>query len=188
MRIPRSLCRAGSAFLVCSALGCSQPKQAQPPQLPAPNAQAEYSPDWPELGHDEDRFITFELGDSFETCRRVSPKFPFDSAHARAQDRAQLRAFASCMNDPAMADRTILLVGRADDRGAVGYNRELGLKRAQRIKELLMGNGLSAARIQVRSAGDSGAQGENGDSSYGYDRRVDVIVNGGVHAPGVQKS
>lgn len=92
------------------------------------------------------------------------------------------------MNNLAMADRRILLVDRADDRGAVGYNRELGMKRARRINELLVNNGLGAARIQVKSADDSGAQGENGGSSYGYDRRVDVIVNGGVHAPGVQKS
>jgi peptidoglycan-associated lipoprotein len=92
------------------------------------------------------------------------------------------------MNDPAMAERTILLVGRSDDRGAVGYNRELGMKRAERIKQLLIGNGLSAARIQVKSAGESGAQGENAGTSFGYDRRVDVIVNGGVHVPGVQKS
>ncbi|MEO7037707.1 MAG: OmpA family protein [Polyangiaceae bacterium] len=156
--------------------------------MPTPNAQGEYSPDWPDLGRDADRFITFELGDSYETCRRVSPKFPFDSAHTRAQDRAQLRAFAACMNDPTMTNRTILLVGRADDRGPTGYNRELGMKRAQRIEQLLIDNGLSASRIQVKSAGESGAEGQSPASSYGYDRRVDVIVTGGAHAPGVQPS
>lgn len=186
MDIPSSMFVLGPALLLSSALGCSHPKQAPPPELPAANAHGQYSPDWPDLGYDEDRFITFELGDSFETCRRVSPKFPFDSAHTRAQDRLQLRAFASCMNDPAMNDRAILLVGRADERGATDYNRELGMKRAERIKQLLIDNGLSASRIQVKSAGESGAEGQNPDSSYGYDRRVDVIVSGGVHAPGAQ--
>jgi outer membrane protein OmpA-like peptidoglycan-associated protein len=176
------------ALLVCLGLGCAHPGQTAVAKLPPPNSNGDYSPDWPDLGQGEARYITFELGDSFETCRHLSPKFPFDSAHTRAEDRAQLRAFASCMNDPVMAGRKILLVGRTDDRGAKAYNQDLGMKRAERIKALLLDNGVNADRIEVKSAGESGAEGESPDSSYGYDRRVDVIVEGGVHAPGPPKA
>jgi len=177
-----------SLVLLCAGLGCTHPGQTGAVQLPPPDDNGQYSVDWPDLGPGEERYITFEFGDSFETCRHISPKFPFDSARTRAQDRAQLRAFASCMNDPAMAGRKVLLIGRADPRGTTTYNEQLGMKRAERIKTLLIDNGVGADRIEIRSAGESGAQGESPDSSYGYDRRVDVVVEGGVHAPGPPKA
>lgn len=154
----------------------------------ASNPHGQYSAAWPDLGADEERYITFDMGDSFQTCRRISPKFPFDSARTRAQDHLQLRAFASCMNHPVMLERTVLLVGRADDRGSAAYNRDLGKRRAERIKQLLVDDGLNAARIEVKSRGESQAEGAGPDISYGYDRRVDVVIRGGVHAPGPPKS
>jgi len=171
-----------------SAVCCAHPEQTAAVKLPPPNADGSYSPDWPDLGSGDARYITIELGDTFETCRQVSPKFPFDSAYTRAQDRVQLRAFAACMNSPQFAQRKVLLVGRADPRGGSSYNQELGADRAERIKQLLVADGLAAERIAIASKGESGAKGDQPDFSYGYDRRVDVIVQGGVHTPGPPRS
>jgi len=172
--------------LVCGAfLGCAEPHQGGgEAKLPDPGADGVYSIDWPELGKGADRYISIDLGpDSLESCRKVSPKFPFDSAKTRAQDRAALQALASCLNHPSMADRTLNLVGRADEKGTDAYNEELGKKRAERIRDILVKNGVGADRIRLGSAGEAGAVGSKPDYSAGYDRRVDVIIVGGTHAP-----
>ena len=63
------------------------------------------------------------------------------------------------------------------------YNMQLGWRRAQWIKAFLVSAGLSADRIDIASAGEHGAKGTLPEYSYGYDRRVDIIVTGGVHHP-----
>jgi OmpA-OmpF porin, OOP family len=174
------------AIFVCSlAFACgAAPKQAGSPGLPGAGSDGTYSPDWPELGTGEARYIAIDLGpDSLESCRRVSPKFPFDSAKTRAQDRAELAALASCLNHPSMVNRKILLVGRTDPRGGEGYNKELGEKRADRIRELLVKDGIAVDRIRTKSAGEKDAVGDTPEFSFGYDRRVDIVVSGGTHAP-----
>ncbi len=178
--MPRTLLLPIVALVLTSCAEASAP----PPLLPDPGPDGSYSIDWPDLGRGEDRYIVIDIGpDSIETCRRVSPKFPFDKATTRAQDRAALAALASCLNHPEMADRSVLLVGRADARGAEAYNEDLAKRRAARIRELLIANGLAESRISVKSAGESGAVGDKPDYSHGYDRRVDVVIRGGVHAP-----
>jgi outer membrane protein OmpA-like peptidoglycan-associated protein len=162
-------------------IGCGG---APPPASPSDGTTAttEHTVAWPQLGAGPDRYIGIAFGpDSYQECRRISPKFPFDSATAQAQDREQIAAFARCMNDPTMKERTVLLVGRADPRGGDDYNAELGRKRAKTIKDILVENGISEGRIEVASDGAKGTLGD--EASYGYDRRVDVVVKGGVHKP-----
>ncbi len=178
------------AVLTALALGGCAPGTSPPPVLPDPGSDGVYSVDWPELGRGEARYITIDLGsDGAATCRRVSPKFPFDSAKARAQDRAQLAALASCLNHAEMADRTVLLVGRADARGSTSNNEALGMRRAESVKKLLVSSGLAEARISVSTRGESDAVGEkpvapgSPEYSHGYDRSVDVVIRGGAHAP-----
>ena len=82
-----------------------------------------------------------------------------------------------------MKDRRLLLVGRADPTGEGAYNDELGLVRAKAIREILIGAGVDAARIDIASLGERGARGDTEDQASGYDRRVDVIVLDGPHVP-----
>jgi peptidoglycan-associated lipoprotein len=172
-----------AALLVLA--GCAGATNAPPTVAnhPPPNAQGEYALDWPQLGRGEARYITIQLGpDTFEHCRDVSPKFDFDSSLTYVQDRAQLAAFARCMNKAGMENRNVLLIGRADPRGTDAYNMELGEKRAEKIKNLLIAAGVAPDRIKVQSQGERDAKGTLPEYSYGFDRRVDVVV-GGVHAP-----
>ena len=173
--------------LTCALAACATsepPPPSPPPTLPPTDANGEYSLVWPELGQGEDRYITIDLGpDSFEHCRNVSPKFPFDSAQTHAQDGAALAALASCLNHDSMRDRNVLLVGRTDSQGSAAYNAQLGKRRADRIRELLIRYGLAPERIKTNSKGETEAKGDQPDYSRGYDRRVDVVVIGGVHTP-----
>lgn len=172
-------------FGVLLGLAVTSCAQTQPSSaLPAPNAQGEYTPGWPDLGRGEARFITIQLGpDTYAYCHDVSPKFPFDSSLTYVQHADQLQALASCLNHDVMQSRHVLLVGRADPRGTDAYNLGLGERRAQQIKELLIKNGLDADRIDISTEGARDAKGQLPDFSFGYDRRVDVVVTGGAHAP-----
>jgi len=170
---------------VVAACGGAEPPPPSPaPTLPPTDANGEYSLQWPDLGQGADRYITIDLGpDSFEHCRNVSPKFPFDSAQTHAQDGAQIAALASCLNHESMLDRKVLLVGRTDVQGSQTYNAQLGKKRADHIRALLIRYGLAPERIKTKSVGEIDAKGDLPDYSRGYDRRVDIMITGGAHTP-----
>ncbi len=170
----------GASLLVTLACGATQPSSALPP----PNAQGEYAPAWPTFGRGLERTITIQLGpDTYAYCRDVSPKFPFDKAVTYVQYADQLQALASCLNHDVMRSRRVLLLGHADPRGSDAYNLGLGERRAQQIREVLIANGLDSSRIDVASEGKRDVKRVEPGYSLEYDRRVDVIITGGSHAP-----
>jgi peptidoglycan-associated lipoprotein len=57
-------------------------------------------------------------------------------------------------NDP---DLGILVQGYTDQQGSVSYNNKLGLMRAEKVKEFLVGQGVSDQVIKVVSLGKDGA-------------------------------
>ena len=157
---------------------------AAPSNLPPPNARGQYTLKWPDEGRGIQRSIAIQLGpDTLARCRDVSPKFPFDSATTYVEDRDQLDALVLCLNHESMQSRGVLLVGRADPRGTNAYNEELGQRRADQIRTLLMRAGLASNRIATESMGKHDARSGLPDYSPGYDRRVDVVVVGGIHTP-----
>ena len=178
----RTLCPMIALSLVACA---GEERQSAQPRLSSAEVGEHHHPDWPrDLGRGSGRFIRIDLGpDSFRECQKLSPKFPFDSAITLAQDREQIVALTSCLNAPSMRERSILLIGRADPRGTGEYNLDLGMKRAKTIQQLLVENGIAPNRIEISSEGEEGAVGALPAYSYGYDRRVDVVVKGGTHAP-----
>jgi len=128
--------------------------------LPPADANGQYSMSWPALGRGAARFITVEMGpDTLEHCRNVSPKFPFDSSTALVEDKDQLAALVRCLNHESMQSRGVLLVGRADPQGTETYNLALGARRAERIREFLVREGLAPERIATESEGKHDAKG-----------------------------
>jgi OmpA-OmpF porin, OOP family len=191
---PFHILMLGVALAGCSAsVGTTTTTSAE---LPAPDGDGNYRVRWPSEGSGVARTITLTLGpDLHAMCRDVSPKFPFDKANTYVDDKDELVALASCLNKPGLESRHVLLVGRADPRGTDAYNLKLGEERAQSIKEFLVSSGLSVDRIDIATEGKRGAKGEapvvvEGQIdptmprfTYGYDRRVDVVVTGGAHHP-----
>ncbi len=117
-------------------------------------------------------------------CGLVQTHFEFDSAEPLPQDKLVLRSLAECLDRPKYQGVTLSLMGRADVRGTSAYNDGLALRRAVRVKELLIVAGMKAERISTDSRGAHGAVGgEDLAFSYGYDRRVDASLVGLVHAP-----
>jgi outer membrane protein OmpA-like peptidoglycan-associated protein len=180
---------AASGFALLSLMtGCATPpgpvQAAREPRLPDPGADKEYKVQFPDPGRGVARYIGIDIGaDIAQQCGLVQTHFEFDSAEPVPQDKIVLKGLAECLNQPKLSDITLSLVGRADGRGAAAYNNALGLRRANSVKKLLVDAGMAADRIQPSSRGDTGAIGNDMAVSFGYDRRVDAVEVGVVHAP-----
>lgn len=176
---------AGLAAL--AHVGCAAVEPQQRPAtalLPDPGPSQEYTVQWPDQGRGLDRYIRLTLDtDITDACRLAKPHFQFDSDEPLPQDQFMLKALAECLNQPVVQKLSIRLVGRADPRGNTAYNTELGQRRAERVKEILIANGVAAERLVTGSRGDKEAMGDKGLYSYGYDRRVDIVLVGLVRRP-----
>jgi peptidoglycan-associated lipoprotein len=77
-------------------------------------------------------------------------------------------------NDP---DLGILVQGYTDQQGSVSYNNKLGLMRAEKVKEFLVGQGVSDLVIKVVSLGKDGALClDNSDVCRNMNRRVHLEI------------
>jgi peptidoglycan-associated lipoprotein len=101
--------------------------------------------------------------------------FAFDSANVRPQDQKVLKKLADCFSTGALKGREMRLVGHADPRGSADYNLALGGKRADNVKTVIAGQGMSAKKIATSSRGAMDATGTD-ESSWAKDRRVDVTL------------
>ncbi len=71
----------------------------------------------------------------------------------------------------------ILVVGHTDNSGSPKANKILGLKRANRIKKVLINNGIDADRIIVKSAGDTEPVADNNTKEgRQQNRRVEISL------------
>ncbi len=101
--------------------------------------------------------------------------FGYNSARLDARAKTLLEKLAKCFKDGPLVGRQMVLVGHADPRGDAEYNLLLGGKRADGVKTLLIGYGLTADRVTTTSRGEMEASGTD-EASWAKDRRVDVDV------------
>jgi outer membrane protein OmpA-like peptidoglycan-associated protein len=177
---------AGGLVLGALTTGCATPlpptQSAAGPRMPDSGPTHQYHVKFPDEDGGAARYIHLTLGEDLAAdCGLVRTHFEFDSAEPLAQDELALQGLAQCLDRPKYSGVQLSLVGRADRRGASDYNQGLALRRALRVKKLLVDAGMTADRISTASRGDSGA-GDGVEYSYGYDRRVDAVV-AVVHAP-----
>jgi parvulin-like peptidyl-prolyl isomerase len=102
----------------------------------------------------------------------ASVYFDFDKVSVRAKYRAVLDSLALLLKSQSGG---ILVAGYCDKGGADDYNTALALRRANRVKDLLVKAGIEAARIEVKSLGKKEARAEARGDRW-KDRRVDVIA------------
>ncbi len=101
--------------------------------------------------------------------------FAFDSATVRKGDLPVLDKLAACFSSGKLAGRRMRLVGHADPRGDEEYNLVLGGRRADGVRQYLIGSGMSAGQVDSTSRGEMDATGTD-DASWARDRRVDVLL------------
>jgi peptidoglycan-associated lipoprotein len=83
--------------------------------------------------------------------RKFAPvHFGFDSYTVSAGEQGKVAQVASSLKG---SGDSVILAGFTDERGTAEYNRGLGERRAQAVRQALIERGLSAARIQTVSFG-----------------------------------
>ncbi len=96
--------------------------------------------------------------------------FATDSWQIQAADTARLRADAESLQ--AHPDVKIVIVGHCDPRASETYNRELGRRRAQAVRDFMVAAGVGADRVSARSEGKKRPISTKPDE-YWLDRRIE---------------
>jgi peptidoglycan-associated lipoprotein len=101
--------------------------------------------------------------------------FDFDKATISADERGKLVAVSEWFK--ANPGHALFLAGHADKRGTPEYNRALGERRADAVREYLVGLGLSANLLYATSYGsDRPAVDGDTEEAYAKNRRVEIGV------------
>jgi peptidoglycan-associated lipoprotein len=107
--------------------------------------------------------------------RRFAPiQFGFDSYTVSASEQGKIHSVASAMKS---SSESLIIAGFTDERGTAEYNRGLGERRAQAVRQSLISSGLSGAKIQTVSFGaempvDSGSN----EGAWAKNRRAEFGV------------
>lgn len=101
--------------------------------------------------------------------------FEYDKWEIRPDGVLNLRANVELLLANPKVEVTI--EGYCDERGTVTHNLQLGQKRADAVKEFLVGNGITAGRLQTASFGKSltFARGP-GEPAWGFNRRAHFVI------------
>jgi peptidoglycan-associated lipoprotein len=127
-----------------------------------------------ELGMDLERWDPNELGvaapGQFEPVY-----FDYDSAQIRSDQQEKVNAVIDTMRSSPTG--RIIVEGHCDERGSREYNLALGERRAQAVREYLIGQGVANDRIQTRSFGEENpAVAGHDENAYRYNRRAELLL------------
>jgi peptidoglycan-associated lipoprotein len=112
--------------------------------------------------------------------------FDYDESTLRADAQATLASKVTALR--ANPNVTLRIIGHADERGSIEYNLALGLRRANAVKDYLVGFGLPESRFTTDTMGedrplDSGSN----ESAWARNRRAEFTITAGgdrLVAPG----
>ena len=114
------------------------------------------------------------LGGNVDRNKFAPVQFGFDSYDVSAGERGKIEQVAQFMRS---GNNTIIIAGFTDERGTPEYNRGLGERRAQAVREAVIQAGGSAQRLQTVSFGaEMPADGGSSESAYAKNRRAEFGV------------
>ncbi len=100
--------------------------------------------------------------------------FDFDSQTIRSAENGKIQQVASFLQQ---GSSQIILAGFTDERGTAEYNRGLGERRAESVREALIAGGASAQNIQTVSFGaDMPADPASNEEAWAKNRRAEIGV------------
>lgn len=107
--------------------------------------------------------------------RRFVLNFRFESDELTDEAKAQVPRVLALVRERPFAD--VVVTGHTDTMGTPQANFDLGLKRANVVRNLLISAGLDTSQIQVTSLGESDLLVKTADESpEPRNRRVDIVV------------
>jgi len=185
----RSLVVLSVAFAAMALGACSR---RQPPPAPAQQVDDEAA----RRAEEERRRAEEERRRAEEAARRRAEEearraaaearsiltemvhFDFDRSDIRPDARETLqRKVAVLRANPGV---TLAIEGHADERGSVEYNIALGLRRANAVKDYLVGFGLDASRFETQTFGESRPlDPASNEAAWARNRRAEFRITGG---------
>jgi peptidoglycan-associated lipoprotein len=100
--------------------------------------------------------------------------FDFDSQTIRSSENSKIQQIASFLQQN---NGQIIIAGFTDERGTAEYNRGLGERRAQSVREALIASGANAEKIQTVSFGaDMPADPASNEEAWAKNRRAEIGV------------
>ena len=100
--------------------------------------------------------------------------FGYDSISISDSESGKVQEVASAMKS---MSQTLIIAGFTDERGTEEYNRGLGEKRAQAVRDALIAKGVSGGRIQTVSFGEEmPADPGNSEAAWAKNRRAEFGV------------
>lgn len=100
--------------------------------------------------------------------------FAYDSMSVSDSELMKVEQVATAMKS---MNNTVIIAGFTDERGTEEYNRGLGEKRAQAVREALISMGVSGGKIQTVSFGEEmPADPGSGESAWALNRRAEFGV------------
>ena len=85
----------------------------------------------------------------------LSINFDFDSANLQASSKPLLDNLASAMNSERLSSLKFRVEGHTDAKGKAEYNQELSARRAQAVQNYLIGQNVTADRLQAEGKGST---------------------------------
>lgn len=105
--------------------------------------------------------------------------FDYDQSDIRPDAAATLQKQAAWLKR--YSSVTLTIEGHCDERGTREYNLALGARRASATKEYLIGQGISASRLETISYGkEKPACVESNEGCWAQNRRAVSVISGGV--------
>jgi peptidoglycan-associated lipoprotein len=107
--------------------------------------------------------------------------FDYDMSEIRPDAQASLRAKLAILR--ASPEVQLRIEGHADDRGSTEYNMALGNRRAEAVRQFLVGFGLAENRFEIVSFGEGRPlqQGSN-EAAWARNRRAQFVITAGANA------
>ena len=104
-------------------------------------------------------------------------RFDFDESTITPEAEQLLRAKLPILRDS--VEFLLLLEGHADERGSIEYNLALGGRRAESVRDFLIGLGISGDRLTTTSFGEERPLLNRSDAeAWAQNRRVEFVITG----------
>ncbi len=100
--------------------------------------------------------------------------FAFDSQTIQSSENGKIQQIASFLQQ---GNSQIIIAGFTDERGTAEYNRGLGERRAESVREALIASGANAQNIQTVSFGaEMPADPASNEEAWAKNRRAEIGV------------
>ncbi len=108
--------------------------------------------------------------------RRFAPvQFGYDSYVVSPSEQGKVRSVVSSMKG---SSESLIIAGFTDERGTAEYNRGLGERRAQAVRQSLISQGLSGDKVQTVSFGaEMPVDSSSNEGAWAKNRRAEFGVS-----------